>query len=252
MALPSRTGNRLYFGPMPENSAFHEVFTEQEPELVFAVVAPVGVNLDSFQGSFTDVLKQFNYDTNPIRLSSLAERLRLRTASSSPRDAREYARIDRLMRAGNDLRKAAKRGDILALHAVAEIADRMARALQRADDPLLLLRVDLHEHLGARSGMPQSLVAHRRKLRACEHRGRIQAYRHGQMPGDVPVVPRHDLHGDATSGQVADAPRRIRLRRIEEQQEAAEDEIGLVLAAIALPRRPAAVTTSSLRATLVS
>ena len=107
---------------MPENNAFHEVFTEQEPELVFAVVAPVGVNLDSFQGSFTDVLRQFNYDTNPIRLSSLAERLRLRTASSSPRDEREYARIDRLMRAGNDLRKAAKRGDILALHAVAEIA----------------------------------------------------------------------------------------------------------------------------------
>src|SRR5690242_6956071 len=107
---------------MPESTAFHEVFTEPEPELVFAVVAPVGVNLDSFQGSFTDVLKQFNYETNPIRLSSLAERLRLRAASSPPKDEREYSRIDRLMRAGNDLRKAAKRGDILALHAVAEIA----------------------------------------------------------------------------------------------------------------------------------
>jgi deoxycytidylate deaminase len=114
--------DRLYSPSMAKTSSFHEVFTEKEPELVFAVVAPVGVDLESFQGTFTDVLKQFNYNTNPIRLSSLAERLQLHSTPAAEADESEFRRIDRLMNAGNDLRKAAKRGDILALHAVAEIA----------------------------------------------------------------------------------------------------------------------------------
>ena len=42
--------------------------------------------------------------------------------------------------------------------AVAQIADRVARALQGANDPLLLLRIDLDEEIGARREVPQRLI----------------------------------------------------------------------------------------------
>ena len=54
--------------------------------------------------------------------------------------------------------------------AVAEIADRVAGPLQGADDPLLLLRIDFDEEIGARREMPQRLVLQRRELLAGEHR----------------------------------------------------------------------------------
>ena len=42
--------------------------------------------------------------------------------------------------------------------AVAEIADRVSGSLQGADDPLLLLRIDFDEEIGARREVPQRLV----------------------------------------------------------------------------------------------
>ena len=48
--------------------------------------------------------------------------------------------------------------------AVAEIADRVAGPLQGADDPLLLLRVDLDEQVGARREVPQRLVLELREF----------------------------------------------------------------------------------------
>lgn len=101
----------------------HDAYIIDEPELVFAVVAPVGVDLDGFQGTFTDVLKQFGYEARIVRLSSLAERLDYSGGYRNRESESEYQRIDRLMDAGSNLRKAAQRGDVLALHAVAQIAE---------------------------------------------------------------------------------------------------------------------------------
>ena len=49
--------------------------------------------------------------------------------------------------------------------AVAEIADRVSGPLQGADDPLLLLRIDLDEEVGARREVPQRLVLELRRAR---------------------------------------------------------------------------------------
>ncbi len=42
---------------------------------------------------------------------------------------------------------------------IAEIADDMSALLQRQDDPLLLVGIDLREHGGPFGNVPQSLVA---------------------------------------------------------------------------------------------
>ncbi len=61
--------------------------------------------------------------------------------------------------------------------AVAEIADRVAGPLQGADDPLLLLRVDLDEEIGARREMPERLVLELCDFLAGQHRLRRRARR---------------------------------------------------------------------------
>ena len=61
--------------------------------------------------------------------------------------------------------------------AVAEIADRVSGPLQGADDPLLLLRIDFDEEIGARREVPQRLVLELRQVLAGEHRLRIEPHR---------------------------------------------------------------------------
>jgi deoxycytidylate deaminase len=92
--------------------------TYDDAELVFGVAAAVGTDTDAFQKALKDHLDKFGYSLNPIRLSALLERLdhglRLRATP-------EYDRIRTRMDAGNEMRKRAKRGDLLALYAVSEI-----------------------------------------------------------------------------------------------------------------------------------
>ena len=44
-------------------------------ELLLGLVAPVGVDLGLIQNTVSDYLKQFNYKTNPIRLSALITKI---------------------------------------------------------------------------------------------------------------------------------------------------------------------------------
>lgn len=96
--------------------------THPEPELVMGVVGPVGTDFDRFEAMFTALLKAYQYQVNPIRLSSLANVLQTNHLGVPATRARgEFDRINRAMDAGNALRAAARRGDILALHAIAKI-----------------------------------------------------------------------------------------------------------------------------------
>lgn len=100
-----------------------EAVTDEFPELVFAIVSPVGTDLEYFKNNFTDLIRQFGYSVNELRLSKLAERLHSEKLLGQNLDfSTEHSRINSLMSAGNLLRQAARRGDILALHAIAEIA----------------------------------------------------------------------------------------------------------------------------------
>lgn len=98
-----------------------ELTTHLEPELVCAIVSPVGTDLDGFQNLFTDLVKQFGYSVQPLRLSEMAHRLHVEKIGDPLDLANDHARINSLMSAGNSLRKLAGRDDVLALHAIAEI-----------------------------------------------------------------------------------------------------------------------------------
>lgn len=137
---------------MPAEPALSTVVTLERGELVFAVVAPAGTDLDQFERVFTDLLRQFGYATNVIRLSGLAERLHTEHLGVELDSSSEFRRIDTLMTVGDRLRARASRGDILALHAISEINSKRAgvplvgtahllRSLKHPDEVEALRRV---------------------------------------------------------------------------------------------------------------
>lgn len=62
---------------MPANTdrPLAELVTHPEPELVFAVVSPVGSYLDEFSTLFRDLVARYGYSTNEVRLSALVKRI---------------------------------------------------------------------------------------------------------------------------------------------------------------------------------
>lgn len=93
-------------------------------EFVLGVVAPIGTDLESLFSHFERELFQYRYSTSMIRLSALLARERQATISV------DGARIDgaciaeRLMNAGDQLRKSRQSADALAAVAVGEIMSR--------------------------------------------------------------------------------------------------------------------------------
>jgi deoxycytidylate deaminase len=98
-----------------------ELTTHPEPELVFAVVSAVGTDQDEFERLFKDLVAQFGYSTNVLRLSEMVDRIHTERVGAIVNKTPEYNRIDSYMTAGNTLRRLAGRGDVLALHAVGAI-----------------------------------------------------------------------------------------------------------------------------------
>lgn len=96
----------------------------ENPELVFALVGPLGVNLQVIIDALSDELKKMNYTCIEIRLSSLLRNLNaFKTLAVSPEDTR----IEQHMKAGTDLRRILKRSDALALLAIASIKERRTK-----------------------------------------------------------------------------------------------------------------------------
>lgn len=101
--------------------------THGEPELVFAIVAPVGTDLEFFEGRFRDLVQQFKYDVKVIKLSDIAKELDPQHFGVPLDESTPYSRINTLMTLGNTIRAKAGRGDVLALHAIARIAQSRQR-----------------------------------------------------------------------------------------------------------------------------
>jgi deoxycytidylate deaminase len=99
-----------------------DLITHPAPELVFAIVSPVGCDLDTFQGLFEGLIRQYDYKTNVLRLSEFVERLHTEHIGVIvSKGGGEYERIDSRMTAGNRLRELSGRGDIMALYSIAQI-----------------------------------------------------------------------------------------------------------------------------------
>lgn len=95
-----------------------DAISSEETELVFGLVAPTGIDLDAVQGLARDLLGRYDYRTDVIRLSDLARR----AAVTPIDDSTPFTKIRSLQNAGNELRRKAGRGDVLALHAVHAIS----------------------------------------------------------------------------------------------------------------------------------
>ena len=87
------------------------------PELVFGLVGPVGVDLDPVIDALSKELKIAQYRTQTIRLSDQIQRF---FGSDHSRES-EDERIVSLMDEGTRLRERSERGDAVALLAIAEI-----------------------------------------------------------------------------------------------------------------------------------
>ncbi len=121
--------------------------------------------------------------------------------------------------------------------AVAQVADHAPALLQRADDALLLVGLDLREHRGVAGKQGQRLVLHRGDLGAADHARRVQAHGARHVRGHQVVVAGDHLHADPELAERFQRFADLRLRRVEEQQEAAEQHRGLVGGAVARRRR---------------
>ena len=103
--------------------------TSAESELLIGLVAPVGVDLDAIQSLLQSYLNQFGYKVETHRLSAL-----INTIDGLTNEVTEdppFDRVDSYMTAGNEARRLAGRGDILAAHAVYEI-----HGLRKKEAPL--------------------------------------------------------------------------------------------------------------------
>jgi len=99
------------------------------PELVIGLVAPVGVDIAAFREKLEDLVKQFKYLPNHIRLSSLIKNIKglpTKIDKSSP-----YTRINTLMSAGNEARKMADRNDFVAALGICNVS-----SLRKEEKPL--------------------------------------------------------------------------------------------------------------------
>jgi deoxycytidylate deaminase len=122
---------------MPSKPSLAEVTTSPDPELVFAIVSPVGTDIQGFQALFTDLVERYGYAVNALRLSEIAKFHYTERVGSPLDESSEYARINSLMTAGNTLRRLSNRGDVLALHAIAAIRKRRTVGANGAPQPML-------------------------------------------------------------------------------------------------------------------
>jgi deoxycytidylate deaminase len=94
-----------------------DVPRQSHNELVFALVGPIGTDLDAVTREITRELKVYAYSTIAVRLSAFLDQLSwpvARTIPRKPYDERVWTAMD----AGDDLRDHWQRGDALALLAI--------------------------------------------------------------------------------------------------------------------------------------
>lgn len=97
-------------------------------ELVFGLIAPLGVDLDAAYESMLEVLEAFDYKVVKVSVSDFLKNKTTILEGGAPKYLDEY--IDTLQGAGNKLRQDAGRNDVLALGAVSEINAARSRLRQ--------------------------------------------------------------------------------------------------------------------------
>ena len=102
----------------PTPPHFLDQKNQQDCELFVGLIAPVGTDLQLVLDVIKTSLKKYKYKFSEIKLSSLISACHSHKHLRNKNFKSEYGRIDAFMDAGNDIRSATERGDILALLAV--------------------------------------------------------------------------------------------------------------------------------------
>lgn len=111
--------------------------TSDRVPLVFGIVAAVGTPIDRFLDTMQMLLRKFDYDPVPLRLSELLQEHVLEPSNTPVRD--EGTRINTLMDAGDRFRERMNRGDAMAMLGVLGIRQR-TRELSSSKPLAFLLR----------------------------------------------------------------------------------------------------------------
>lgn len=99
----------------------------RDSEVVFGIVAPVGVDLRQCSAVLRDHLEKFQYAVDEVRLSGFLRQPHIRSKHRVRIGRKgEHHRITSLMTAGNRVRDISGREDILALYAASDITQRRA------------------------------------------------------------------------------------------------------------------------------
>jgi cytidine deaminase len=105
---------------------------DNRPELIFAIVGPLGTRLEDLSRELENSLKGFRYKPVTIRLSELVSQF---PAWKEAPGTTEAIRIEHLQKAANTVRKTAGDGGVLARAAVCEIRKRRAALTGSPDKP---------------------------------------------------------------------------------------------------------------------
>src|SRR5665213_2692709 len=112
-------------------------FSFPDAELVFGIVCAVGGNYRKVEKALTNLLKQYGYEPDVIRISEFLkdyrDKLGLDTTIS---DGDEYERIKSRMEVGNEARKKTGHQELLALTSLAEIASRRKVKVDGLPEPM--------------------------------------------------------------------------------------------------------------------
>jgi deoxycytidylate deaminase len=108
----------------------------RKPELVFGLIGAVGTDLRAVETELTQRLTEVGYGVSSIRISELMADCHRFSSLKDLQEAGEDERINKYMDAGDWLRREAKRGDIMALFAMAKIREIRQKAGGRPDQPI--------------------------------------------------------------------------------------------------------------------
>ena len=111
----------------------HPMETMSSPELVFGLVGPLGVDLDSVIAALSEELSDVGYSTVVIRLSGFISSVGNLDTELSEKS--EDKRIETHMKAGTEIRRKTGWPDILALFAIARIREERQLRTEDANTP---------------------------------------------------------------------------------------------------------------------
>lgn len=89
-------------------------------EVFFALIAPIGVNLNAVEAALRTALKSVEYECNPIRLTDIFEDLH---HDYDLKFSNEFERYEKFIAGGDRLRIESKRNDIFALYGIQKLLE---------------------------------------------------------------------------------------------------------------------------------